>query len=328
MRVEVFYFEGCPNHVPAVERMRELLREESVSAEIVETEVLDQAKAKEVRFLGSPTIKINGLDVEPAARSSRAYAIACRTYHVGNHLEGLPSKEAIRAAIREALNPSSGGHDRRAAVAAAPLQPAKEKSTSLLMAGSVFVAILASSCCILPIVFGLTGLSVVGASAAFAAWRPYLLGLTFALLGVGFYYAYRPVKAECAPGSECAMPATKRSGGLVLWLTTVIVIAFALFPYYSGPVAEVLLSGAPTSAAASSTASLQHASFAIEGMDCAACATAIEEKLKAVAGARTVRVSYEKKIAEIDFDSVASSEQFQEAIEAAGYRARRIVKGA
>ncbi len=328
MRVEVFYFEGCPNHVPAVKRTRELLREEGVSAEIVETEVLDQAKAEEVGFLGSPTIKINGLDVEPAARSSGAYAIACRTYRAGNHSEGLPSNETIRAAIKEALNPSSGSHDCCAPVAAAPLQPAKEKSTSFVMAGSVFAAILASSCCILPIVFWLTGLSVVGASAAFAAWRPYLLGLTFALLGVGFYYAYRPVKAACAPGSACAMPATKRSTRLVLWLTTAAVMAFALFPYYSGPVAELLLPD-KTAQAASFAPALQRASFRIEGMDCAACAKAVEGKLKSVAGVQTVRVSFEQKAAEVDYNpAVASPEQFCKAIEEAGYRAVKTNKGA
>src|SRR5260370_40933993 len=103
------------------------------------------------------------------------------------------------------------------------------------MAGSVFAAILASFCCILPIVFALTGLSVAGASAAFAAWRPYLLTATFGLLAAGFYFAYRPAKTECAPGSACALPTTKRSGRAVLWLTTTAVKAFALFSDYSAP---------------------------------------------------------------------------------------------
>jgi len=65
-------------------------------------------------------------------------------------------------------------------------------------------AIIASFCCILPIVFALTGFSILGASALFDAWRPYLLGLTFGLLGFGFYFAYRPTNEQCAPGSACA----------------------------------------------------------------------------------------------------------------------------
>jgi mercuric ion transport protein len=88
----------------------------------------------------------------------------------------------------------------------------------------------------------LTGFSILGASALFDAWRPYLLGLTFGLLGLGFYFAYRPRKEHCAPGSACAMPVNKRSGRLMLWLATAAVVLFAAFPYYSGRVAEFLLS--------------------------------------------------------------------------------------
>ncbi len=58
------------------------------------------------------------------------------------------------------------------------------------LGASVVAAVVASFCCILPIVFAVAGVSILGASAAFAAWRPYLLIGTFALLGLGFYFAY------------------------------------------------------------------------------------------------------------------------------------------
>ena len=80
-------------------------------------------------------------------------------------------------------------------------------------------------------------------SPLFDAWRPYLLGLTFGLLGFGFYFAYRPKKVQCAPGSACTMPVAKRSGRWMLWIATVAVVLFAAFPYYSGRVAEWLLAG-------------------------------------------------------------------------------------
>jgi len=104
-------------------------------------------------------------------------------------------------------------------------------------------------------------------------------------------------------------------------------MAFALFPYYSGPVAELLLPD-KTAQAASFAPALQHVSFRIEGMDCAACATAVEGKLKSVAGVQTVRVSFEQKAAEVDYNAaVASPEQFRKAIEEAGYRAVKTNKG-
>jgi len=102
MEVEVLYFEGCPNHTVAVGRVREVLREEGVAASVSEVSVPDQAQATQLRFLGSPSIRVNGVDVEPSARSSHDYALACRTYVAGNRRAGAPSLEMIRAAVQEA----------------------------------------------------------------------------------------------------------------------------------------------------------------------------------------------------------------------------------
>jgi len=329
MKVQLFYFDGCPNHSHALDRLRQILRQEGLAEHVEEINVTSPEQAQALAFLGSPTIKINGEDVEPAARASQAYAMACRTYRNAGKQEGLPDEAMIRAALKEASGQPAGGRDCcPQTVPAVAANNGESKSSSLAMAGSIFAAILASFCCILPIVFGLTGLTVVGASAAFAAWRPYLLTATFGLLAAGFYFAYRPAKTECAAGSGCTIPATKRSGRVVLWLTTAAVAAFALFPYYSGPVAEFLLPD-KTAPAASPAPTLQHASFRIDGMDCAACATSVEGKLKSVAGVQTVRVSFEQKAAEVDYNpAVASPEQFRKAIEEAGYRAVKTNKGA
>lgn len=107
---------------------------------------------------------------------------------------------------------------------------------------SIIAALAASLCCILPIVFVLIGVGIAGASSFFEAWRPVLLFITFTLLGAGFYFAYRKPRESCAPNSACALPATKRSGRVWLWIATVFVILFAAFPYYSGPVANFVLS--------------------------------------------------------------------------------------
>jgi len=235
MKIEVLHFDGCPNHKPAVERAQELLREEGVSAEVVEVNVSDASIAQEVGFLGSPSVRVNGLDVEAEARTAREYGMMCRTYLVNGRREGLPSREMLGQAIREA---NSGLNN---LVSNQPPSNGSKSPTSLFAAGSALAAIIASFCCILPIVFALTGFSILGASALFDAWRPYLLGLTFGLLGLGFYFAYRPRREQCAPGSACAIPNTNRSGRLMLWLATAAVVLFAAFPYYSGAVAEWLL---------------------------------------------------------------------------------------
>jgi hypothetical protein len=97
MTVEIFYFEGCPNHKPASERVLGVIREEGISAKVIEIEVPNQAAAKEAAFLGSPTIRVNGRDIEPASVNWKGGSFACRCYP-----GGLPPVEMIRTAIREA----------------------------------------------------------------------------------------------------------------------------------------------------------------------------------------------------------------------------------
>jgi hypothetical protein len=97
MRIEVLYFNGCPNHSRATERLRAILRQEGVPAIVSEVEVKDEPAAMALAFPGSPTIRIDGLDIEPAMRRWGNFGFACRCYP-----GGLPSEEMIRAALREA----------------------------------------------------------------------------------------------------------------------------------------------------------------------------------------------------------------------------------
>ena len=79
MKIEILYFEGCPNHKPAVERVQEIPREEGISADVVEVNVSDSRIAHKIGFLGSTTVRVNGLDAEPGATAAREYGIVCRT---------------------------------------------------------------------------------------------------------------------------------------------------------------------------------------------------------------------------------------------------------
>jgi hypothetical protein len=97
MKIEVLYFDGCPNHLPAAQRVRAILRQEGVSGEVSEIEVKDESAAKALAFPGSPTIRVNGVDIEPAARGAANIGFACRCYP-----GGLPSEDMIRTAMREA----------------------------------------------------------------------------------------------------------------------------------------------------------------------------------------------------------------------------------
>jgi hypothetical protein len=97
MKIELLYVPGCPNHQPAIKSLVKILSSKSLQAEISEVPVHTEAEAKALRFPGSPTIRINGADVEP--ESAGKDGLACRLYKNGT---GVPSEETIRRAFSSA----------------------------------------------------------------------------------------------------------------------------------------------------------------------------------------------------------------------------------
>ena len=101
------------------------------------------------------------------------------------------------------------------------------------LVGSVVGGVLASVCCIGPLVFALLGISGAAFAHRFEPLRPYFLVLTYGLLGAAFYLAYRPTTAACGPGGACEMPRANRAGELMLWIAAVVVVLTTAFPLYS-----------------------------------------------------------------------------------------------
>ena len=76
--------------------MRELGRDE----EILMTEVTSDEEAERLRFPGSPTIRVDGLDVDPEGASARP-ALTCRIYHLPDgRVSPVPSRDQLEAALR------------------------------------------------------------------------------------------------------------------------------------------------------------------------------------------------------------------------------------
>jgi len=93
--IEILYFDGCPNHERLLEHLPRLLERAGVDAEIALHKVLDDEHAQRERFLGSPTIRIDGRDIDPGAAQREDYGLKCRIYRTPGGLTGLPPDEWI-----------------------------------------------------------------------------------------------------------------------------------------------------------------------------------------------------------------------------------------
>ncbi len=100
MKVEVLHVVDCPSHQAAVTLVKDVLAAQGVAAEITEVLVSDEETARELKFPGSPTIRINGRDVSEPSETG-AFSLSCRLYP-GSLRIGLPPVDLVRRAVAEA----------------------------------------------------------------------------------------------------------------------------------------------------------------------------------------------------------------------------------
>ena len=99
IRVMFLYWEGCPSHPQALERLWQALREEGVEASVEVVRVDTEEDARRLRFVGSPTIRVEGEDIAPA--EGLPYRLTCRAYVLEDgRISPLPSVQQIQSALR------------------------------------------------------------------------------------------------------------------------------------------------------------------------------------------------------------------------------------
>jgi hypothetical protein len=98
MRVELVFFDGCPSHERLLPRVRELA--DQAGADLVLRCLETPQEAERERFLGSPTVRVDGRDVEPGASARTDYGLKCRIYRSEELGQSpLPPEQWIRAAL-------------------------------------------------------------------------------------------------------------------------------------------------------------------------------------------------------------------------------------
>ena len=103
MKIEFLYFEDCPNHHSALNLLKKVLGEMDLSDPVIEINIFSDETAKQERFLGSPSIRIDGVDIEgPTDPPENNVANKCRIYSVDGVPKGVPPEELITSALQKA----------------------------------------------------------------------------------------------------------------------------------------------------------------------------------------------------------------------------------
>jgi copper chaperone CopZ len=197
-----------------------------------------------------------------------------------------------------------------AARSPAPPPPKQTTVASLFAPALVLIAsALSSACCWLPLAAIGLGVSSGGVGAVFLAWRVPLLLLSVATLALGFYLVYR--KPRCPPN-----PRLQRLNRRLLWFTTALVAAFALFPEYI----SAFTGGGGLSVEA--TAQQTSVQYRVDGMTCSGCEAHAREAIEATNGVSSAAVSFSDGTAVVVWNRVPDHRAVSAALVPLGYRAR------
>ena len=102
MTVELLWWEGCPSLPETLDQLQRILREEGVQSTVRLVEVTSDEQAREGRFPGSPTIRIDGKDIVPHD-DAEPFSLTCRVYHLRDgRVSPVPDPEDVREAVRRA----------------------------------------------------------------------------------------------------------------------------------------------------------------------------------------------------------------------------------
>jgi len=105
----------------------------------------------------------------------------------------------------------------------------------LFAAGGILGAVVASACCVVPLVLVTLGIggAWVGNLAALEPYKPYFLGVTVLLLAAGFWHVYFKPKPACTDGSYCGRPTSSRITKSALWIATALVLLSATVNFWA-----------------------------------------------------------------------------------------------
>lgn len=184
--------------------------------------------------------------------------------------------------------------------------------TTLASVGGIAAAVIASLCCIGPVLVVFLGVGSIAAFSVFETYRPYLIGLTVSLIGVAFYLTYKRREVKCEDGT-CKIESASKWAKTGVWTVTLLAGLVAGFPY---------LGFAPQTSVNAGVDSTAVVTLNISGMDCRACAAGVEGSLANIKGVRKARVDFQSGKATVGYDSkIVTPSVFVDRVNESGFKA-------
>jgi hypothetical protein len=106
--IEFLYDPDCPSHEAALDRLRSAMEDLGSAATVSVLAVTSHEQAHRLRFLGSPTIRVDGRDIDDGSADREDFSLTCRAYvRPDGRISPLPPETLIRDALLRAAETSS-----------------------------------------------------------------------------------------------------------------------------------------------------------------------------------------------------------------------------
>ncbi len=99
MKIELLYFDECPSWKNGLKNLETVLQEEDLIASVEMVKVTDDGNASRLKFLGSPSFRIDGHDLWPEEREN--YSLSCRVYPTPEGIKGFPTVTMLREQLKQ-----------------------------------------------------------------------------------------------------------------------------------------------------------------------------------------------------------------------------------
>lgn len=104
LKIQLLYFDGCPSWQLGLKTLQSALMANGLDVSVELVQVMDNDDAARKKFLGSPSFRVDGVDLWDEERDM--YSLSCRVYATPEGMKGSPSVSMLREAIRLKVNRS------------------------------------------------------------------------------------------------------------------------------------------------------------------------------------------------------------------------------